>query len=87
MLCNSAIVYQNGPENMLRLRDAHKLLQNDYLSIETGHGLTSDGMYHVAASTYMQGCSAEMIDWWFGFIHTTDQYKLWHVSSPFIDDR
>ena len=68
---------------MLLLKDARKLLQDDYLPVETGHGLTSDGMYHVAASTYMPGCSAEMIDWWFGFIHTTDQYKLWHVSVPF----
>ena len=68
---------------MLCLKDARNLLQVDYSSVEAGHGLTSDGMYHVAASTYMPGCSAEMIDWWFGFIHTTEQYKLWHVSGLF----
>ena len=63
---------------MLQLRDARTLLQNNYLPVESGHGLTCDNMYHIAASTYMPGCTAEMIDWWFGFIHNTEQYKLWH---------
>ncbi|KAJ9610536.1 hypothetical protein H2200_005313 [Cladophialophora chaetospira] len=71
---------------MLRLKDAQKLLQNDYLSVEAGHGLTSDGMYHIAASTYMPECTAEMIDWWFGFIHTTEQYRLWHPRDHVFSD-
>lgn len=62
----------------LLLKDAHLLLSNDYLPFEAGYALNLDGMYHVAASTYMRGCSAKMIDWWFGFIHTTEDYKLWH---------
>jgi len=71
---------------MLCLKDAPLLLQNDYLAIEAGHGLTSDNMYHVAASTYMPNCSAEMIDWWFGFIHHTEQYKLWHPRDHVFSD-
>jgi DAPG hydrolase PhiG domain len=54
--------------------------------LEAGCGLTEDNMYHIAASTYMHKCSAEMIDWWFGFIHTTDQYKLWHPRDHVFSD-
>jgi len=71
---------------MLCLKDAASLLNNDYLEIEDGHGLTKDNMYHVAASTYMPKCSSEMIDWWFGFIHTTEQYKLWHPRDHVFSD-
>lgn len=71
---------------MLRLHDARLLLQNHYLPLETGHGLTEDNMYHVAVSTYMHKCSAEMIDWWFGFIHTTEQYQLWHPRDHVFSD-
>lgn len=71
---------------MLCLKDIASLLSNDYLDVEVGHGLTEDNMYHVAASTYMPNCSSEMIDWWFGFIHTTDQYKLWHPRDHVFSD-
>jgi hypothetical protein len=43
-------------------------------------------MFHVAASTYMRGVSSKMIDWWFGFIHNTDQYKLWHPRDHVFSD-
>lgn len=71
---------------MLKLSDAGLLLQNEYLPVECGHGLTSDNMYHVAASTYMPNCTAAMVDWWFGFIHNTDQYKLWHPRDHVFSD-
>ncbi len=64
---------------MLCLNDTPQLLQNEYLDIETGHGPTSDNMYHVAASTYMPNCTAEMVDWWFGFILIIDMVVL-HVN-------
>lgn len=70
----------------IRLSDAKLLLQNDYLPLEAGHGLTDDNMHHVAASTYMPNVSAKMIDWWFGFIHTTDQYLLWHPRDHIFSD-
>ncbi len=60
----------------LCLRDAPLLLSHPYLPMESGFSLNSDGMHHIAASTYMPQCSGAMIDWWFGWIHTTDQYKL-----------
>jgi hypothetical protein len=27
-----------------------------------------------------------MIDWWLGFVHTTDQYKLWHPKDHMFSD-
>lgn len=71
---------------MLCLSEARSLLENDYLEVETGHGLTSDNMHHVAASTYMPGVTGDMIDWWFGYIHTTEQYKLWHPTDHVFSD-
>jgi hypothetical protein len=70
----------------IRLADAKLLLQHEYLPLEAGHGLTDDNMHHIAASTYMPNVSAAMIDWWFGFIHTTDQYLLWHPRDHIFSD-
>ena len=70
----------------LRLCEAKLLLQHPYLPLEAGHGLTTDNMRHVAASTYMPGVTAGMIDWWFGFIHTTEHYKLWHPRDHVFSD-
>jgi hypothetical protein len=70
----------------IRLSDAPVLLRHDYLPLEAGYGLTDDNMYHIAASTYMPNVSAAMIDWWFGFIHTTDQYLLWHPRDHVLSD-
>jgi hypothetical protein len=70
----------------LQLKDASLLLTNEYLPFEAGHAVTPDGMHHVAASTYMLHCTGEMVDWWFGFIHDTEQYKLWHPRDHVFSD-
>lgn len=70
----------------LRLEDAKLLLSNDYLPLESGFAYDANGMLHVAAVIYMPNCSAEMIDWWFGWIHTTEQYKLWHPRDHVFSD-
>lgn len=70
----------------LALSDARLLLENPYLPMEAGVATTADGMHHVAASTYMKGSSGAMVDWWFGWIHTTDQYKLWHPRDHVFSD-
>ncbi|KAF2664154.1 hypothetical protein BT63DRAFT_429685 [Microthyrium microscopicum] len=75
-----------GQAHPILLRDANLLLSNDYLPFEAGYAVTSDGMHHVAAHTYMKGASGKMIDWWFGFIHTTEQYKWWHPRDHFFSD-
>jgi DAPG hydrolase PhiG domain len=70
----------------LLLSEAHKLLESPYLAHEGGFATNADGMHHITASTYMPHCKGAMIDWWFGFIHTTDQYKLWHPSDHIFSD-
>lgn len=70
----------------LPLKNAKLLLSNDYLPLEAGVALTEDGMHHIAASTYMKWSTGAMIDWWFGWIHTTDQYKLWHPRDHVFSD-
>ncbi|OCL11095.1 hypothetical protein AOQ84DRAFT_374317 [Glonium stellatum] len=34
----------------------------------------------------MKGCTGRMIDWWFGWIHNTEQYKLWHPRDHAFSD-
>lgn len=70
----------------LLLKDAPLLLQHEYLPLEAGYAVAPDGMHHVAASTYMRGCSGEMIDWWFSWMHDTQQYKLWHPRDHVFSD-
>jgi hypothetical protein len=70
----------------LLLKDAPLLLAHEYLPLEAGYAVNSEGMHHVAASTYMHGVSSKMIDWWFGFIHDTEQYKLWHPRDHVFSD-
>jgi hypothetical protein len=70
----------------LCLQDAKLLLENDYLPFEAGCAFNADGMCHVAASTYMIGVTGEMIDWWFGWIHGTDDYKLWQYVTSLKSD-
>ncbi|KAL4885441.1 hypothetical protein BJY04DRAFT_214240 [Aspergillus karnatakaensis] len=70
----------------LCLSNAKLLLSNPYLPLETGIAVTDDGMHHIAVSTYMKGCTGAMIDWWFGWIHKTEQYKLWHPRDHVFSD-
>jgi hypothetical protein len=65
----------------LLLKDARSLLYTPYMPMEAGYALNSDGMYHVAASTYMKDVSGPMVDWWFGWVTNTTQYKLWHPKD------
>ena len=60
------------------LADANDLLKPGYLDREAGWVRLPDGQLHVAAWTTMPGCSGAMVDWWFGFLETTEQYKWWH---------
>jgi hypothetical protein len=70
----------------LLLKDAKVLLENEYLPFESGYAINRDGMYHIAASTFMRNCTGDMIDWWFGYIHDTETYKLWHPRDHVFSD-
>lgn len=75
----------------MHLSDANLLLDHEYLPLENGWVRFDDGRAHVAARTHMIGCKGKMVEWWFGFIHTTDQYLWWHprdhVFSDWIGER
>ena len=75
----------------MKLSEANQLLEREYLPMESGWLRHEDGRAHVAARTHMMGVKGKMIEWWFGFVHTTDHYKWWHprdhVFSDWIGER
>lgn len=81
-----SIMSSQSQRNMLCLKDVGLLLEHDYLDIEAGHGLTADNMAQAAGSTYMPSVTSAMLEWWFGYIHTTEQYKLWHPRDHVFSD-
>lgn len=70
----------------LLLKDANLLLDHPYLPLESGFAVAPDGMHHAAATTYMRHCTGAMVDWWFGFVHTTAHYLLWHPRDHIFSD-
>ena len=70
----------------MKLAEANQLLDNNYLAIENGWLRLDDGSAHVCSRTHMVGCSGEMVKWWFGFIHHTEQYKWWHARDHVFSD-
>ncbi len=62
----------------MKLEHANELLRPGYLALESGYTRLPDGQLHVACWTTMHGCSGRMVEWWFGFLETTEQYKWWH---------
>ena len=70
----------------LLLSDAKLLLNTPYLQHEAGYAVNAEGMHHIAACTYMPRCTGPMIDWWFGWIHDTAQYQLWHPNDHVFSD-
>jgi DAPG hydrolase PhiG domain len=65
----------------MRLDQADQLLEPGYLDLESGTRRLDDGTLHVASRTTMVGCKGRMIDFWFGFIETTEHYKWWHPKD------
>jgi len=65
----------------MRRDQADQLLDPGYLALESGYQRLDDGSLHVASRTPMIGCSGAMIDFWFGFLRTTEQYKWWHPKD------
>ena len=65
----------------MRLEEANQLLEPGYLPFEAGFLRLDDGQLHVAARTSMVGCKGPMIDWWFSYLRTTEQYEWWHPED------
>ena len=65
----------------MKLSDANALLEPGYTTLESGYCRLEDGQLQVAAWTTMLGCKGKMVEWWFGFLRTTEQYKWWHPKD------
>ena len=65
----------------MQLAEADRLLEPGYLDLESGWVRLEDGQLHVAAWTTMFGCKGRMVEWWFGYLRTTEQYKWWHPGD------
>ncbi len=65
----------------MEMRDANQLLSAGHLDFEAGYSRLPDGRLHVAAWTGMPGCTGKMVEWWFGYLETTEQYKRWHPKD------
>jgi len=65
----------------MKLSDANRLLDPGHTGLEAGYVRLDDGQLHVAAWTTMMGCTGRMVEWWFGFLRDTEQYKWWHPKD------
>jgi hypothetical protein len=65
----------------MELKDANRLLQPGYTRFESGYAGLDDGQLYVASWTTMFGCKGRMVEWWFGFLETTEQYRWWHPTD------
>ena len=65
----------------MNLADANEMLLNNPHNEEDCWKVLSGGIGFVAARTEMPDCSAEMIEWWFSNLRTTEQYVRWHPKD------
>jgi hypothetical protein len=65
----------------MKLSEARRLLDPGYLPLDSGFLRLDDGQLHVAGLTTMVGCKGRMIDWWFGYLRITEQYKWRHPKD------
>ena len=70
----------------MHLGEANSLLDAFCLPFESGWIRLENGVVHVAARTPMIGCTPAMVEWWFGFIHNTEQYRWWHPRDHLFSD-
>ena len=70
----------------MRFENVADLLKPGYLPMESGIETFADGFVTVSALTRMPWCKAKMVDWWFGWLGGTDQYKLWHPADHLFSD-
>ena len=65
----------------MELKDANKILTDKDLADEETYRVLPSGVGYVAARTEMPGCSAQMVEWWFSNLRTTEQYVRWHPKD------
>ncbi|MCA9578151.1 MAG: hypothetical protein R3B40_04415 [Polyangiales bacterium] len=71
-----------APPRLPGLDEATQLCADGAHELEHGYTRLGDGEARVALATPMPGCTAAMVDWWFGW-HAEDpvRYKLWHPGA------
>lgn len=70
----------------MQFDQVNELLKPGYLAIESGVVDHADGFKTVCALTRMPQVKAKMVEWWFGWLGGTDQYKLWHPTDHLLSD-
>ena len=65
----------------MRLDEANRLLEPGHLELETGVMRLESGQLLVAVLTPLRGVQGRMVEFWFGFLETTEQYKWWHPKD------
>jgi len=70
----------------MQLNEASQLLDSLYSPFESGWKRLDSGVIYIAARTPMPGVEPEMIDWWLGFLHRTEEYKWWHPRDHVWSD-
>lgn len=70
----------------MRFDHVNDLLKPGYLAIESGVVDHEDGFKTVCALTRMPRTKAKMVEWWFGWLGGTEQYKLWHPTDHLFSD-
>lgn len=70
----------------MRFDQVNDLLKPGYLGIESGVVDLDDGFKTVCALTRMPRAKAKMVEWWFGWLGGTEQYKLWHPTDHLFSD-
>ena len=68
------------------LSQANQILDQNPHSFEDGFKRLENGHGFIAARTEMPRCSGKMIEWWFSYIHTTEEYKQWHPGDHIFSD-
>lgn len=65
----------------MRFQECSRLLDPTPLMLETGVERLESGGIHVAVLSLMEGCTAAMLEHWFGCKPDTDMYRLWHPGA------
>ena len=63
------------------IEEVNQLLDPGFQPVETGFFRLPNGHMHVRVLTRMPRCSGQMVDWWFGYLDSTEKYKMWEPKS------
>src|SRR5665647_1806863 len=86
----SGTVDTNDPSRW-ELPNADELLSPGPLHLETGIVRLPSGPLNVATRVEMPNCKGRMLDWWFKYFHSDEQFRLWnpidHREFGYWDDK